>query len=113
MGDSVIAAYRRYAKFSGRATRSEFWWFELALVLFLCSAVFVGESTLLTWVWTAVIISSLIPNIALIVRRLHDTGRSGWWYAATYIPVVGVLLVVYFLCLRSGPDNRYGPRREV
>ena len=77
---AVSSAFRQYAKFSGRACRSEFWWFSLfETVLIVVAAL--ADSALNTPVFTVVVLLALLlPSLAVAVRRLHDTGRSGWWY---------------------------------
>ncbi|WP_149141487.1 DUF805 domain-containing protein [Gemmobacter caeruleus] len=121
---------RKYATFSGRAARSEYWWF--ALFTFL--AVFVlmipammtmdfstGEPSTLSFIFFGLLgifyLAILIPTIAVGVRRLHDRNMSGWWYlgfiAASFIPFVGFLASIAMLvifCLKgTDGDNRFGP----
>ena len=65
-GESIKTCFNKYATFSGRASRSEFWWFQLAF--FLSFFTIIGGLIL------------LLPNMSVTVRRLHDVGKSGWWY---------------------------------
>ncbi|MNZ89121.1 Inner membrane protein YhaI [compost metagenome] len=52
----------------------------------------------------------LLPSLALVVRRLHDTGRSGWWVLIGFIPLIGFIVLLVFMCTDSDPDtNQYGP----
>ena len=113
----------RYAKFDGRASRSEFWYF--ALFSFIGSFIFglidvlivnpmlgatpgqIGQGGILQFIFALVL---MVPSIALAVRRLHDIGKSGWWYLIVFIPIVGVLVLLYFFVLDSQPgSNQYGP----
>ncbi len=103
--------FERYAKFDGRARRPEFWFFFLALfivgigfnLLMLVSSIFF----IVYVVWA---LAMLIPNIAVGVRRLHDTGRTGWWLLISLIPFVGFIVLLVFLVTDSTPsDNQYGP----
>ena len=90
--DNFVHVVGRYADFSGRASRSEFWWYALALVIV---ALFVGVPYLLlssipyapTVLLYAFILAILTPSAAVTVRRLHDTGRSAWWLLG-YAPSV-------------------------
>lgn len=62
-----------------------------------------------TWVMGLYILSIIIPSFALMVRRLHDIGKSGIWYLIKFIPVLGTLLLIGFACIDSTEDNEYGP----
>ena len=82
---SISTCMRKYVTFSGRATRSEFWWFRLFTVLVNFSASFVGKlifmsTFIIFFLYLSTIISLilLLPSLAVAVRRLHDVGRSGW-----------------------------------
>jgi uncharacterized membrane protein YhaH (DUF805 family) len=108
-----------YADFSGRATRKEYWMFMLVYILFAFVAAFLfsflgpvlGETLLLVGAVAVIVVflGTLIPAIALQVRRLHDTGRSGWWYFIGFIPYIGgiALLVMTALPSQAG-TNAYG-----
>jgi len=84
----------RYAAFKGRATRSEYWYFLLFSIII------------------ALILTALIPSVALAIRRLHDIGKSGWWILLGIIPVVniiGIFVLLYFFIKDSQPDeNQFG-----
>ena len=113
--DWYVAVLKKYAEFSGRARRKEYWMF--ALVSFLVSVgiavlgMMVSALNILTWVYTLAV---FIPSIAVGVRRLHDTGRSGWMGLLALIPLVGAIIVIVFLCQDSAPgDNPYGPNPKT
>ena len=104
------AVTEKYATFTGRDTRAQYWWFVLgvvivALVLNLlaeASAVFATLSVLFA-------IAVLVPSLAATTRRLHDTGRSGWWQLVQLIPFAGLALIVYFTVQSTSPgSNKYG-----
>lgn len=96
---------RKYAVFSGRASRSEYWWFYLAILIasFLAGIVevIIGTS-ILSNIFTFAI---LIPTISVSVRRLHDTGRSGWWMAA---PIVALLAIIPFSMMAGAQTEGVG-----
>lgn len=101
-----------YCNFSGRASRSEFWWFQL--FYFILSAVI---SILLCWSENVAQIVSyliglalLLPSLGLAVRRLHDIGKSGWWFFISFIPIVGAIILIIWWCKDSQMEtNEYGP----
>lgn len=121
-------AFKKYAVFNGRASRAEFWWFILfnnfiCFVLFWinvvvsASAVREGASSLnnllrygLNFLTILYIMGTIIPSLAVEVRRLHDTNRSGWWILISFIPIVGGIILFVFLVQDSQPgNNKYGP----
>jgi uncharacterized membrane protein YhaH (DUF805 family) len=97
--ESVRAGFIKYADFSGRASRSEYWWFVLFLIGggLLMSIV----SNLLSLLFT---IATVVPAIAAATRRLHDTGRSGWWQLVCLVPFVGLVIIIVMLALPGKPE---------
>lgn len=106
--NATKTCFNKYAVFTGRASRSEYWFFWLAtfIVGLLCTAVdaLIGI-TALAILWNLAI---LIPSVAVAVRRLHDTGRSGWNLLWVFLPFVGALLLIIFFCQASKGPNQYG-----
>ena len=110
---------QKYAIFAGRARRSEYWWFTLfvvlvqivgcGLVMILASvADFLGIFAMMALV--VVYVGLIVPGIAVLVRRLHDTGRTGWWFWIMLVPMIGPIVLLVFLCLcGTEGDNAYGP----
>ena len=115
MQDAVRTVFGKYATFSGRARRAEYWWFGLFVVLVgvVLSVVeggkfrgHMGQYGLLTGLWNLV---TLLPSLAVAVRRMHDTGRSGWWLLIVLIPLIGALVVLYWFVQRGTVGaNDYG-----
>jgi uncharacterized membrane protein YhaH (DUF805 family) len=108
---AIQTVLRKYADFSGRANRSEYWWWWGALlVTFIViggiSAV-IGD---IGYVLATVIgLAVFIPNLAVTVRRLHDTGRSGWWLLIVFVPAIGALILLVFTLLDSeSGSNQWG-----
>lgn len=105
---------RRYADFTGRSTRSQYWFFMLGYFvvglvgIFIDAASSSGEPS---GVVTGLIsLAHLLPSWAVLVRRLHDTDRSGWWILIALIPLVGAITLIVFCCTPSQPRaNRFGP----
>ena len=115
-GESVKTCFQKYVTFKGRARRSEYWWF--CLLNFIVSIVTlvldyqmdtinieVGLGAL-SGLYTLIV---FLPGLAVSVRRLHDTGHSGWLYLLLIIPILGSLFLLYFFVSDSAPEeNRYG-----
>jgi uncharacterized membrane protein YhaH (DUF805 family) len=101
---AVITCFRKYADFSGRAGRSEFWWFVLFTVIAGMVAGILGK-----WATVLVNLALLVPSVAVGTRRFHDVDKSGWFQLLWLIPVIGWAILIYFLALPSGPPNRHGP----
>jgi uncharacterized membrane protein YhaH (DUF805 family) len=111
-----LQVLKKYADFSGRARRREYWFFVLfniiiSVVLSVCDGVLGTYSAaasigILSGIYTLAV---LIPGIAVAVRRLHDTGRSGWWILIALVPIVGWIVLLVFMLLDSQPgQNAYG-----
>jgi uncharacterized membrane protein YhaH (DUF805 family) len=92
--ESIKTCLNKYADFTGRASRSEFWWW----VLFVVVVRYVLHHFLGFWIGTLFSCAVLIPNLAVGARRLHDTGKSGWWQLLFFVPVAGwIALIVFFV----------------
>lgn len=127
--DMMFEPIRKYAQFSGRARRMEYWMFTLLLVgiqiLFYIlmgatggGPMMAGDPTaglnpvagLLMLVFCVIWLGLFIPSLAVSFRRLHDTNRSAWWLLIAFIPFLGALVLLIFMVLDGTPgDNRFGP----
>jgi uncharacterized membrane protein YhaH (DUF805 family) len=116
--NSYMNAMRRYVDFSGRSSRSEFWFFVLfyfiiAIIATVIDAVVLGSQMaqgigILSGIVTLV---HIIPSISVGVRRLHDTDRSGWWILIGLVPLIGAIWLIVLYCIDSTPGtNRFGPQ---
>ncbi|MDP1923862.1 MAG: DUF805 domain-containing protein [Thiobacillus sp.] len=114
--DWYLGVLKQYAVFKGRARRKEYWFFilfNLIASLLLTLVDFMTGSLdaelgmgLLSGLYSLAI---LIPSLAVTVRRLHDTGRTGWWLLIGLIPLIGAIVLLVFMLLDSQPgDNEYG-----
>lgn len=135
IGQAVKRFWKKYATFRGRASRSEFWWWFLVsyLISFVlgiigqavagpqpqppvaattqeefsayASAVFgwVAQASILSWIWG---LATFVGTLALSARRLHDTGRSGWWYLIALVPVVGAVILIVFWASAPRPEGQ-------
>jgi uncharacterized membrane protein YhaH (DUF805 family) len=112
-----LAALKKYAVFSGRSRRSEYWYFVLFYFL-ICVALAVVDTVTGTVDPTVGVgllggifgLAMIIPSLSVGVRRLHDIGRSGWWLLISLIPIVGVIILIVWACRDGQPGtNAYGP----
>lgn len=116
--ESVQKCIKNYVTFSGRARRSEYWWFALAcsavigvvgLFSMLVSAIIPFFGILLLPIMLILAVGLMIPQLAVGARRLHDTGRSGWWLLLP-ITCIGIIFLIMWLCEDSAEgENEYGP----
>jgi uncharacterized membrane protein YhaH (DUF805 family) len=101
-GESVRVCFAKYADFSGTASRSEYWWFVLFLVLAGAVASAVTPASLPRGsLGTVFSIATLLPLLAAGARRLHDTGRSGWLQLIGLVPVAGTIVLIVLLVQKS------------
>ncbi|MCD5324487.1 MULTISPECIES: DUF805 domain-containing protein [Pontibacillus] len=112
--DWYLKVLKNYATFEGRARRMEYWMFFLINTIILIALAVVQEVLDLRPILTTFYnLAVLIPSLAVAVRRLHDTGRSGLWVLISFIPVIGGIIFIVFMCLDSEPyENDYGPNPE-
>ena len=117
--DAVMSCLKGSLTFDGRASRSEYWWFALAYMGIVMGtsvisgvlAVILGDAGgLIGLLLTLIVYIGLIPAIlSAIVRRLHDLGKSGWWYWICLIPLVGAILLLVWMVMDGEPQpNAYG-----
>ena len=116
--------WRKYATFIGRARRSEYWSFVLLNSLMVVIMFFMPPAMqahgingnvvrVIAFLFLGYVLVSIIPGIAVTVRRLHDIGRSGWWWLISLLPYVGLILFV-FMCRDSQPgSNQYGQNPKI
>lgn len=116
-----LSVLKNYTKFDGRARRKEYWMFTLfhLIAIILCvildSALnFISYDLGLGILSTIYILATFLPALAVTIRRLHDTGRSGWWYLTAFIPFIGSFVLLGLCCIDSEvEDNKYGPNPKV
>lgn len=107
-GEAVSDGFSKYATFSGRSSRSAYWWWVLFYVLVIIGASIIDAVIQIPVVSTLAWLALIIPNLAVLVRRLHDTDHSGWWVLIGLIPLIGAIVLIVFACIDSGPPNKYG-----
>ena len=107
-GESVSTCIKKYFVFEGRASRSEYWWFQLIVSpSYFISTVFEND---IAYIFLGITLFTLIPAISAGVRRLHDTNRSGFFLLISSIPFIGGLVLLFFLIPEGTKGkNRFGP----
>ena len=107
-----VSVLKKYAVFSGRSRRAEYWYFALFNIIFsialgIVSSVINDNENIISILYSFMI---LIPVLAVSVRRLHDIGKSGWMILLFLIPLIGAIWLLVLMCLDSNPaENKYGP----
>ncbi|MGS2591178.1 DUF805 domain-containing protein [Streptomyces sp. NRRL F-5135] len=114
-----LEVLKKYAVFSGRARRKEYWMYVLAnFVITIALSVIEGVAGTNGVIATIYSIGIIIPSLAVAVRRLHDTGRSGWWLLIGLIPLVGSIILIVFMATDGeqhpnahGPNPKHAPQQ--
>ena len=115
----MFEPFRKYATFSGRARRAEYWWFQLFLIVVESLIVVLGgglsrpegePNVLFSVILALFVLGVFLPALAVTFRRLHDTNRSAWWLLLGLLPILGALVLLVFMVLDGTPGpNKYGP----
>ena len=120
-----LKVLQNYFTFSGRARRSEYWYFALFNLIFTVLAMVIdnvlgttfqiGEISIpYGYIYMLYAMALLIPGLAVMVRRLHDVGKSGWMFFVVLIPIIGGIWIIVLLCTDSVPnENKYGPNPKL
>jgi uncharacterized membrane protein YhaH (DUF805 family) len=112
-----LGVLKKYAVFDGRARRKEYWFFFLFTIIVSVILAIIDNLTgtynskvgigLLGGLYA---LGTLLPGIGVTIRRLHDTGRTGWWILIAFVPIVGGIILLIFMVLDGNPgENKYGP----
>ncbi len=108
-GEAISSGFSNYVNFDGRASRSEYWFWILFVILVSVVAQLIDNmfgTPILAVIWS---LGTLLPSLAVGARRLHDGNRTGWWLLL-YLTLIGGLLLLVWFCLRGTDDeNQYGP----
>ncbi|MGW0845072.1 DUF805 domain-containing protein [Streptomyces sp. NPDC002787] len=105
-----VEVLKKYAVFSGRARRQEYWMFTLISSLIYLGLVILGLAMDTEVPEIVFAVAIFLPSLAVSVRRLHDTGRSGWWVLIGLVPCVGLIFTIIFMATEGQRDaNQYGP----
>tara|TARA_B100001123_G_C14912657_1_gene868424 strand:+ start:163 stop:531 length:369 start_codon:yes stop_codon:yes gene_type:complete len=114
MQKSIKICFKKYANFNGRASRSEYWWFQLfyiivAFVAVIFDSMYIDNSQTMGPLELVTTLALLLPALAVTARRLHDVGRSGWWMLI-FITVIGMIpLLIWYISVGTRSKNKYGP----
>ena len=106
--EHFVNALKKYADFTGRARRKEYWMFVLVYMVIILALTVIDTVLGTMWLSTIASLALLVPSLSIAARRLHDTGRSGWWQLLYLIPLIGFIIMIVFLCQDSHEENDYG-----
>ena len=125
-GEAVKSFWSHYSQFKGRSRRSEYWWIQLFLVLTNLAVAAIdlalmngdvdrfianGGGGIVGLIW---ILVTIVPALAVLVRRLHDTGKTGWWALIGFVPLIGGIVLLVFTVLDSDSgENKFGESPKV
>ncbi len=104
-----LDVFRKFGDFKGRSRRSEYWYFTLFSTIISAITMgidFMTEMPVLNPLYSLIV---FVPSLAVLARRLHDGGRSAWWFLIVFIPLIGFIVLIVFLCQDSVPgENKWG-----
>jgi uncharacterized membrane protein YhaH (DUF805 family) len=106
--EAVSDAFAKYVTFRGRSSRAAYWWFYLFTLLGTSAAAVVDIILGTVFIAAIVALALFLPNLAVLVRRLHDAGHSAWWLLIGFLPIIGGILLLVFTLQRSEPPNDWG-----
>jgi uncharacterized membrane protein YhaH (DUF805 family) len=113
-GQAISSGFSNYVKFSGRAVRSEYWFWILFIVVGHIVAAIIDAVLGIYAIRPLFHLATILPTIAVAVRRLHDTDRTGWWILIGLIPIVGWIILIIWYCEKGTPGpNRFGSEGVV
>jgi uncharacterized membrane protein YhaH (DUF805 family) len=108
--EAIAAGFSNYVNFAGRAIRSEYWYWVLFVILSEVVTSIIDAVIGIQLTTTIFGLAVILPGIAIAIRRLHDTDRSGWWVLLVFIPLVGAIVLIVWYCSRGTEgSNRFGP----
>jgi uncharacterized membrane protein YhaH (DUF805 family) len=109
-GQAISSGFSNYVNFSGRSCRSEYWYWILFIIVADIVAGAIDYAIGIQVVTGLFGLATILPNLAVAIRRLHDLDRTGWWIFIGLIPLVGWIILIIWYCTRgtAGP-NRFGP----
>ena len=113
--EAIKSVFSQYAGFSGRARRSEYWYFVLFNFIVSFVLGLLGQAASIFSILSGIVsLALLVPGLAVAIRRLHDIGKSGWYLLFVLIPLVGSIILIIWCCKDSDPgDNAYGPNPKA
>jgi uncharacterized membrane protein YhaH (DUF805 family) len=107
-GEAISEGFKNITTFNGRASRSAFWWFFLGAIIIDLAAAIVGRAAGAVVIQYVVSVIIALVSLSLSVRRLHDSGKSGFWWFIGLIPIIGAIVLLVFYCTPGTPGpNKY------
>lgn len=108
--DWTVKVLKNYVNFEGRARRKEYWFYTLAIIIAVITAMIIDNILGTGFLFYAIVaLGTFLPSLAVGIRRLHDTNRSGWWYLICLIPLIGPILLIIWLATETKQEsNQWG-----
>jgi uncharacterized membrane protein YhaH (DUF805 family) len=107
-GEAISEGFKNIVTFNGRASRSAFWWFFLGAIIIDLIGAIIGRAAHAVAIQYIIYVLVAIGTVSLAVRRLHDSGKSGFWWLIGFIPIIGTITLIVFYCLSGTPGpNKY------
>lgn len=108
-GEAISDGFSKYVTFSGRSSRSAYWWWFLFGILVSAGASLIDQALGAGFVLSGLAgLALFLPSLAVLVRRFHDAGHSGWWVLILFVPLVGIVVHLIFALTESKPPNEWG-----
>ncbi len=115
--DAIKSGFSNYVNFSGRAIRSEYWFWTLFVIVGLVIAALIDYTIFGTpeaLFYGVFGLAVFLPGLAVTIRRLHDVDRTGWWIFLNLVPLIGSIVLIVWFCTAGTPGpNRFGPEQKV
>ena len=107
-GEAITEGFKNLVTFKGRASRSAFWWFFIGAIIIDLIGAIIGRAAHAVAIQYIIYLLVAIGTVSLAVRRLHDSGKSGFWWLIGFIPLIGTITLIVFYCLPGTPGpNKY------
>jgi uncharacterized membrane protein YhaH (DUF805 family) len=108
--EAVKSGFDHFFDWKGRASRPAFWWLYLGYLIVVAIGSIFDAIIGTNFLYIIVALAFFFPILSATIRRLHDTGKSGWWWWIQIIPIIGFIVILVFLCTKSDEGkNKYGP----
>jgi len=106
--EAVSDGFAKYVVFSGRSSRSAYWYWTLFAALVYTATLLIDSILGTGFIYLIAAVALFLPGLAVLIRRLHDADHSGWWVLISFFPLIGFIVLIVFLVTPSKPANKWG-----